>query len=61
MVLTLDRNGDVQLSISEFAPDASQSRVDEFRKLDLNRDGLLTPEEYKQAPKGKPSATNSSK
>ncbi|QDU80868.1 EF hand [Polystyrenella longa] len=51
--LGLDRNGDAQLSISEFAPSAGQLKVDEFRKLDLNSDGLVTPEEYKRAPKGK--------
>ena len=48
---TKDQDGDVQLSLSEYAPNASQKLVDEFRKFDLNRDGLVTPHEYLAARK----------
>ncbi|MAT16869.1 MAG: hypothetical protein CMJ46_16540 [Planctomyces sp.] len=58
--LTLDKDGDAQLTVSEFAPDASQLKVEEFRKLDLNRDGLMTPAEYQRASKENASKTANS-
>lgn len=41
-----DRNGDGQLTFREFTTRLSQSKLDEFNALDLNRDGLLVPKEY---------------
>ena len=40
-----DRNGDGQLSLSEFAPTRSREAVKSFELLDTNRDSLLTPQE----------------
>lgn len=50
---TRDRNGDGQLTMTEFSPKASRQAVREFSRYDLNRDGLLTPKEYLQVASGK--------
>ena len=42
----LDRNGDGQIAMAEFATAWSDSKVKEFNQLDRNRDGLVTPQEY---------------
>jgi len=44
-----DANGDGQLTLREFAPKSSKSQRDNFSKLDLNRDGLVTSAEYARA------------
>lgn len=40
-----DTNGDGQISLSEYAPKSTESRLKEFADLDANGDGILTPEE----------------
>ena len=42
----LDRNGDGQIAMAEFATVWSDSKVKEFNQLDRNLDGLVTPQEY---------------
>ncbi len=44
-----DANGDGQLSLREFAPQASGADIAGFKKLDVNGDGLVTPSEYVRA------------
>jgi hypothetical protein len=44
-----DSDFDGQLTMPEFAPRLSLGKVSQFERLDLNRDGLLVPEEYLQA------------
>jgi hypothetical protein len=46
---TLDRNGDGQLTLAEFSPEGQPADVAEYGQYDLNRDGLLTPDEYIQS------------
>jgi len=43
--LPRDADGDAQLSLSEFAPTGAPASAAEFNRYDLNRDGLLTPQE----------------
>ena len=43
--LERDADGDGQLTLAEYAPNASAASSREFSALDLNRDGLLTPAE----------------
>ena len=38
-----DANGDCQVSMSEYSSNWTLSLVDQFRKYDLNQDGLITP------------------
>jgi hypothetical protein len=40
-----DKNGDGQIAMSEYAATWSNSKADEFAKYDLNRDGVITPDE----------------
>jgi Ca2+-binding EF-hand superfamily protein len=47
--LSNDRNGDGQVAMSEYAASWSEDKVSEFRKLDLNNDGRITPQEYVRA------------
>ena len=44
-----DRDGDAQLTLSEYAPTASRSALEEFVRYDLNRDGILTGKEFVRA------------
>ncbi len=44
-----DSNGDGQLSLREFAPTLNTAAIAFFGRLDLNADGLVTPEEMRQA------------
>lgn len=48
-----DTNGDGQLSLREFAPGLDVESVAFFGKLDLNADGLVTPEELRSSVAGK--------
>ncbi len=41
----LDRDGDGQLSLAEFAPRVTESALKKFAEYDQNGDGLLEPEE----------------
>ena len=56
--LQRDADGDGQLSLLEYSPRATAADVAAFRPLDLNGDGLLTPQEYLAAtkPPGKKTA-----
>ncbi|MDO4586776.1 MAG: hypothetical protein Q4C95_05690 [Planctomycetia bacterium] len=49
-----DRNGDGQLSLTEFAPTLSSNGVAFFGRLDQNGDGLLTPNEVQEYLKNAP-------
>jgi hypothetical protein len=40
-----DANGDGQLSLSEFAPNPTQSDLEEFARYDKNGDGVITAQE----------------
>ncbi len=40
-----DRNGDGQVSLSEYAPNAAPADVEQFARYDRNGDGLITVEE----------------
>jgi Ca2+-binding EF-hand superfamily protein len=40
-----DVDGDGQVSMSEFSRSWSQRTVDDFRRYDLNNDGIITPQE----------------
>jgi len=44
-----DVNSDGQVQMSEFAKEWTDERLDEFARLDLNRDGVIVPEECLQA------------
>lgn len=46
--LSRDTNGDGQLSLREFAPGLSLEATAFFGKLDLDHDGLLTPDEVRE-------------
>lgn len=60
--LSRDNNGDGQLTLGEFAPNANKSAIEEFRKIDRNQDGLVTPKELVRGNKStkKESASNGS-
>lgn len=49
--LDRDADGDGQLTMAEFAPQATASQISEFARYDLDSDGLLTPHEYLRAVK----------
>lgn len=57
--LERDANGDGQVSLSEFAPDASQTALQEFVRYDKNGDGFITPQECSDSQK--PAKTPSGK
>lgn len=46
-----DTDGDGQLSVAEFAPGGGGAEVNEFRRLDLNEDGILTARECVAKPR----------
>ncbi|WP_197532667.1 hypothetical protein [Symmachiella macrocystis] len=50
-----DRDGDGQLTQSEFSPKLSAADVERFKKLDANLDGVITAREYARGPKNNPS------
>ncbi|MEX2286626.1 MAG: hypothetical protein WD648_06015 [Planctomycetaceae bacterium] len=52
-----DANGDGQLTLREFAPQASAADIAGFKKLDVNSDGLVTPSEYVRATSAKKTDT----
>jgi hypothetical protein len=54
--LSRDRDGDAQLTMMEFAPEASPSAVRDFAKYDSNNDGVITPEEYLRVSRRRPAA-----
>jgi hypothetical protein len=43
---TRDADGDGQISMAEFAADWTPAKVAEFLRLDLNNDGIITPDEF---------------
>jgi len=43
--LARDADGDGQLDFAEFAPQGGQWAMEQFRRYDLNEDGLITPQE----------------
>jgi len=43
--LARDADGDGQLDFAEFAPQGGQWAMEQFRRYDLNDDGLITPQE----------------
>ena len=43
--IMLDRNGDGQISLQEFAPTLDRRMMALFERLDLNNDGLICPDE----------------
>lgn len=43
----LDRDGDGQVSLQEFAPTLSPARVELFKQLDKNGNGLIEPDEVR--------------
>ena len=43
--IMLDRNGDGQISLQEFAPTLNLRMVALFQRLDLNNDGVICPDE----------------
>lgn len=49
--LDRDADGDGQLTMAEFAPQATASQIGEFARYDLDADGLLTAQEYLRAVK----------
>jgi hypothetical protein len=46
----LDLDGDGQITQSEFAPSGSAAALQEFEAYDLNRDGVITPQEAAAGP-----------
>ena len=46
----LDRDGDGQLTLSEFAPSPTGQSVNQFRSYDRNNDGVITLEEARRGP-----------
>jgi len=44
----LDRNGDGQVSLAEFAPNMSPASLALFGRLDKNGDGFITPDEVRK-------------
>lgn len=62
--LTRDTNGDGQLSLLEFAADGTQTSMNEFAKLDVDGDGILSPRDLvkivpKKPASSKPATTES--
>jgi Ca2+-binding EF-hand superfamily protein len=49
-----DLDGDGQLTLSEFAPQATQADIEEFNRYDTNHDGVITVDEVLKS--GKPAA-----
>jgi len=45
--ILLDKNGDGQLSLYEFAPTLDRRRVELFKKLDKNGNGFIEPDEVR--------------
>jgi len=45
-----DADGDAQLSLAEYAQDASETSIREFTRYDRNGDGVVTPQECVRAP-----------
>ncbi len=43
--LQRDRNGDGQVSLAEYAPSATPTEVEQFKRYDRNGDGLITVQE----------------
>jgi len=43
--ILMDRNGDGMVSLAEFAPTLAPSAVARFRRLDMNNDGFIDPNE----------------
>jgi hypothetical protein len=52
--LDLDKNGDGQLTLSEYAPEPTGQSIAEFRRLDWNNDGVITLEEARRGPQPEP-------
>ncbi len=48
--LELDKDGDGQVTLSEFAPEPTGQAISEFRRLDWNNDGVITLEEARRGP-----------
>lgn len=46
-----DADGDSQLTLAEFSPKLLKNEITDFNRLDLNHDGLLTPQEFLRADK----------
>ncbi len=44
-----DRDGDAQLTLAEFSPKLRSTEVAEFKRYDVNGDGLLTPAELSRS------------
>jgi hypothetical protein len=44
-----DRDGDAQLTLAEFSPRLRTTEIGEFKRYDLNGDGLLTVTELTKA------------
>jgi hypothetical protein len=55
--LARDSDGDGQLTMAEYAPQATASQLAEFGRYDLDADGVLTAGEYLRAVKPAPAAT----
>ena len=45
--IILDKNGDGQISLSEFAPTLAPARVELFKRLDKNGNGFIEPNEVR--------------
>ncbi|MGE3313612.1 MAG: hypothetical protein AB7O26_00765 [Planctomycetaceae bacterium] len=58
--LERDADGDAQLTPAEFSPMSVRADLDDFGRLDINSDGLLTAEEYVRAATAKPAAEKTS-
>ena len=48
--ILLDKNGDGQVSLAEFAPSLAPRMVTLFRRLDKNDNGLIEPDEVRVSP-----------
>ena len=48
--ILLDKNGDGQISLSEFAPTFSPAAVALFKQLDKNGNGFIEPDEVRKSP-----------
>ncbi len=59
--LARDTDGDGQVTMAEYAPQATNERLQEFDRLDLNHDGVVTAKECPRAKSAsKPAASGSS-